>query len=70
MADKNDITGASLVTKPSTEEFKKGYDSIVWVLGEEATQIDLSNRSDSITDMEYVVSDMKPQCCGCCGDEC
>lgn len=69
MTSKNNITGASLVTKPTTEEFKDGWDRVfnsknppVWVLGEDATQVDYTNPDDA--------SDMKPQCCGCCGDEC
>ena len=28
MADKNDITGDSLVSKPTSEEFKTGWDRI------------------------------------------
>lgn len=66
MTSKNDITGASLVTKPTTKEYEDGWDRVfskghhpVWVLGEDATQVPQDDTSD-----------MKPQCCGCCGDEC
>lgn len=70
MADKNDITGSSLVTKPTTDQYREGWDGVfskknphVWVLGEPATQIHQDEPSG-------VVSDMSPHCCGCCGDEC
>lgn len=66
MPAKNDITGASLVTKPTTKAYEEGWDGVfskknphVWVLGEHATQVP-----------QEEASDMRPQCCGCCGDEC
>jgi len=66
MADTNEHTGARLITKVPTDEYRDGWDRVfgtkekpvsnppVWVLGEDATQ----------------VSDMQPQSGGCCGEEC
>lgn len=75
MAEKNEITGATLATKHLSGEAKKAYNEAwdrtfgekkpepVWVLGEDATEVHQDETAD-------VVSDMKPQCCGCCGEDC
>lgn len=59
MSSINDITGASQVTKPTTDEYRKGWEEIfdknlakhptpssfIWVSGEKATDVDYKERN-------------------------